>query len=109
MIFESVLLPYGKINTTSTFDDDGKLVPYYRSVTHDDFKIDDRNIQNGVDYHKLTWEKRALNLDTVIAPINKVVTGVRFQLMADQHLTLEIRATDFNYETGMLFYAFISL
>lgn len=104
MVSESVVLPYGKINTTSTFDEDGKLIPHYHLVAHDDFKITDRNVQNGVDYHKLTWEKRALNLDTVTAPANKVVTGVRFQLTADHHLALEIRATDFNYETGMFFY-----
>lgn len=104
MISESTLLPYGRINTTSTSDEDGQSVPYYRLVANDDFKISDRNVENGVDYHKLTWEKRALNLDTITAPANKVVTGVRFQLTADHHLALEILATDFNYETGMFFY-----
>lgn len=100
MISESILLPYGRINTTNSFENDQEI-PYYRFVNSEEFKLVDRNVKNGIDYHKLTWDKRAIDLDIVIAPPNKVVTGVRFQLTENSHLRLEIRATDFNYETGM--------
>lgn len=99
-ITESILLPFGKINTTNTYDSDGKLNPYYRFVTTDEFKITDANVKDGVDYHKLTWKNRGIALDTIMAPLNKVVTGVRFNLIDDSHLALQILATDFNYETG---------
>lgn len=59
------------------------------------------NGKNDVDYFTLTREHRSVNLDTIFLPLNKVVTGVRFQTH-DNRLHLEIRATDFDYESGML-------
>lgn len=100
MITESVLQPFGQINTTTTYDSDGKVTPYYRFVTNDEFQITDANVKDGVDYHKLTWKKRGIDLDSVMAPLNKVVTGVRFNLGDNSRLALQILATDFNYETG---------
>lgn len=58
--------------------------------------------QNGVDYFTLTREHRSINLDTIFLPLNKVVTGIRFQMNDNHRLIIEIRATDFDYETGML-------
>lgn len=57
--------------------------------------------KNGHDYFTLTRESRSINLDTVRCPLDKVVTGVRFQI-ENNRLHLEIRATDFDYESGML-------
>lgn len=57
--------------------------------------------KNGVDYFTLTREYRSINLDAIVLPMNKVVTGVRFQAH-NNRLHLEIRATDFDYETGLL-------
>ncbi|XP_055324703.1 uncharacterized protein LOC129579086 [Sitodiplosis mosellana] len=57
--------------------------------------------QNDVDYFTLTREHRSINLDTIFLPLNKVVTGIRFKAQ-DNMLIIEIRATDFDYETGML-------
>lgn len=99
IIAETELLPYGRVNTNSKMDDDNSK-PYNRFKTNEEFKITDAGIQNGLDYHTLTWENRGINLDTVIAPKNKIVTGVRFSLDAQKRLTLQIRVTDFNFETG---------
>ena len=41
----------------------------------DSFSIMDRNIENGRDYHSLAWEKRALDLDDLVAPESHVLTG----------------------------------
>lgn len=55
-----------------------------------------------IDYHTLTYDNRALNLDTVIGPIGCVVTGVRFKINSKGHLMLEVRFTEFNDTTGKL-------
>lgn len=54
-----------------------------------------------VDFHELTYDQRSFNLDTVTAPKGYLVTGVRFHIL-DGHLSLQIRATTFNYATGQL-------
>lgn len=99
-VAESLLLPFGKINITMDTDENGKTEPFYRLVSNEEFRITDANIREGSDYHKLSWEHRAIDLDIVTVPTNKVVTGVRFHLTAAWHLSLEVRATDFNYNTG---------
>lgn len=104
-IAESTLLPYGKLNTTIVNDDDDQNVnANNRYVTHPEWTIDTPGIKNGVDYHTLTYENRAINLDAVIAPAGKVITGIRFHALDDKTLTIQIRATDFDYETGKFFY-----
>lgn len=62
----------------------------------------DNTTKEGVDYHKLTFDHRSINLDTIIAPIGQVVTGIRLRRNAVGHLHLEIRATDFDFVTGHL-------
>lgn len=57
--------------------------------------------EENLDYFTLTREHRTINLDTLVVPQNKVVTGVRFQVH-EKRLHLEILATDFDYETGKL-------
>ncbi len=56
----------------------------------------------GVDFHTLTYDHRSINLDTVLAPVGTVVTGIRFRAI-DGVLNIEIRATKFEFSTGMLF------
>lgn len=46
-----------------------------RWVPVDDFKITDKNIYNGKDYHTLSSEKRAIDLDNLEADDGHVVTG----------------------------------
>lgn len=62
----------------------------------------DNGTTEGVDYHKLSFDHRSVNLDTIIAPIGQVVTGVRLRRNTYGHLQLEIRATDFDIVTGKL-------
>lgn len=66
------------------------------------FAISDIGAVEGINYTTLTYENRAINLDDLVLPQDKVVTGVRFQLNSNGHLTLEIRATDFDYFYGRL-------
>lgn len=98
VIGESTLLPYGKLNTTIVYES-GDSNANNRYVGHPEFSIDSPGVRNGVDYHTLSYQKRRINLDTVLAPAGKIVTGVRFHVI-DGTLTIQIRATDFDYETG---------
>lgn len=101
-IAESTLLPYGKLNTTIVNDGDDQNinVANNRYVSHPEWTIDSAGIKNGIDYHTLSFDNRAINLDTVLAPAGKLVTGVRFHVLDDKTLTLQIRVTDFDYEQG---------
>lgn len=101
-IAESTLLPYGKLNTTIVNEGDDQTVntANNRYVNHPEWTIDSTGITNGIDYHTLSYESRAINLDTVLAPAGKLVTGVRFHVLDDKSLTLQIRVTDFDYEQG---------
>lgn len=99
IVGESTLLPYGKLNQTIVYET-GASNANNRYVGHPEFSIDSPGVRNGVDYHTLSYNKRKINLDTVFAPAGKVVTGVRFHALNDGTLTIQIRTTDFDYETG---------
>lgn len=49
----------------------GRWVPVQK------FDPTDSGIQEGVDYHTLTYEKRAIDLDELDSPIGSIMTGVR--------------------------------
>lgn len=66
-----------------------------------EFKLLDRGIKTGVDYHTLTWDRRAIDLDDLLAPVDHVVTGVRFRMIGT-HLNLEMRVTEADFKTGRL-------
>lgn len=55
----------------------------------------------GADYHTLSYEQRAVDLDDLKASDRQLVTGVRFRLVG-AHLNMEIRLTSFNFEKGIL-------
>lgn len=99
-IGESILMPYGKLNISIPGHEHNAGSAYNRYIGHPEFKMTDPAITNGVDYHTLTFEHRAINLDTIQAPPGKVVTGIRFHTTKNAMLTIQIRATDFNYRTG---------
>lgn len=63
-IQEGQLLPRGAINTSTT---------EWQPV--DAFSIMDANIRSGIDYHKLVWEKRALDLDDLQSSQDHLLTG----------------------------------
>jgi len=104
IIAESTLLPYGKVTVSPANPNiaDSNANSNFRFVAHEEFDINEAGIQNGIDYHTLTYDHRTIDLDTVIAPPDSLVTGVRFHVTNDKRLTLQIRATKFNYETGKL-------
>lgn len=93
-------------------------------VPVEDYKTTDQKVYNGQDYHTLTWEKRAIDLDDLIADDGYVVTGlnintihliehkilllsliflsgVRFKTIGT-HLNFEIFITPFDFESGQL-------
>lgn len=92
-IIERELLSTGQINTTDKF--------YYDEwKTAKPFAINDRDILDGIDYHTLSWDYRSIDLDTIIDR-ERVVTGVRFRVV-DSHIRIEVRFTNFDYQTGRL-------
>lgn len=93
-ISERTLLSFGQ---TSATEQDTWI------LADDQFAVTDIGVTEGVDYATLTYENRAINLDDLVLPHGKVVTGVRFtQSSTTGHLALEIRATDFDYFSGRL-------
>ncbi|RZC38220.1 uncharacterized protein BDFB_003195 [Asbolus verrucosus] len=89
-IQEGKLLPRGNIDLTTI-----------HWVPVEEYKITDRNVFNSQDYHTLTWEKRVIDLDDLVADDGYLVTGVRFKMIGS-HLNFEIMTTPFDFETGQL-------
>ncbi|XP_018572019.1 uncharacterized protein LOC108911535 isoform X2 [Anoplophora glabripennis] len=89
-IQEGKLLPRGKIDVDTV---------HWTPV--EEYKITDRKIFNGQDYHTLSWEKRAIDLDDLEAEEGYVLTGIRFKEIGS-HLNFEIYVTPFDFDTGKL-------
>ncbi|XP_062125983.1 uncharacterized protein LOC133838773 [Drosophila sulfurigaster albostrigata] len=89
-IQQGQLLPRGAINE-STLE--------WKPV--DDYEIYDSTIKVGVDYHTLSYQSRAVDLDEVTKTDDAtfVVTGVRFQVI-DGHLNLKVRFSKFDFLKG---------
>lgn len=93
VVIERELKPFGLVNETN---------PAKTSKDNDGFfSVRDPRYRSGYDYHTLTMENRSVNLDTVEVPAGKIVTGVRFRVI-DGALTLQVRATDFDFTSGRL-------
>ncbi|KAM8720177.1 hypothetical protein ACLKA7_006253 [Drosophila subpalustris] len=91
-IQEGNLLPRGAINA-STLE--------WKPV--DEYKIYDRNVARGVDYHTMSYESRSIDLDDIQKTDDNsfVVTGVRFRVLG-AHLNLEARLSEFDFKKGEL-------
>uniref|UniRef100_T1IDI3 Uncharacterized protein n=1 Tax=Rhodnius prolixus TaxID=13249 RepID=T1IDI3_RHOPR len=87
-IQEGELLKYGEINATSVT---------WRPI--DEYNID--TVTAGIDYHMLTWEHRAVDLDDLFLPHDHLLTGIKFRKIGG-HLNLEIRGSEFNITSGKL-------
>lgn len=96
-IAERTLLPYGQAELTTAHD-------FYEpwKSSYEFFNIDDNDIQENIDYVAITYENRSINLDQVIVPKGHLVSGIRFRITNAGHITLEVRATPFDYITGKL-------
>ncbi|XP_049872982.1 uncharacterized protein LOC126371706 isoform X5 [Pectinophora gossypiella] len=62
----------------------------------------DPGMRDGVDFHTLSYERRAVDLDELDSPAGSILTGVRFRMLG-AHLHFEIRSTPFNFTTGRLY------
>nr|CAD7587095.1 unnamed protein product [Timema genevievae] len=89
-IQEGALMPHGGINMSSL---------NWRPA--DDYRISDSDVHNGDDYHTLSWEQRAIDLDDLVAPPGHVMTGLRFRRVGT-HMNLEIMVTPINFTEGTL-------
>lgn len=89
-IQEGKLMPRGNIAVESV-----------RWVPVANYSLLDRKIYRGQDYHVLTWEKRAMDLDDLVADAGHVVTGVRFKEIGS-HLNFEIYVSPFDFVSGRL-------
>lgn len=66
------------------------------------FRLTDYDVDEGVDYHTLSWQNRSIDLDELVAPPGQVITGIRFAVDSGI-LKIAIRATSFDFNTGELF------
>lgn len=82
-ISERKLGPSGQIEM-SKINDEPWLSDYK-------FLKEDSGVKEGVDFHELTWKNRIIEIDTIRAPKDEVVTGVRFRVVGDRRLRFEIR------------------
>ncbi|TDG40589.1 hypothetical protein AWZ03_012986 [Drosophila navojoa] len=91
-IQEGQLLPRGAVNESTLS---------WKPV--DDYKIYDRNVAKGIDYHTLSYESRSIDLDDIMKADDNsfVVTGLRFRVLG-AHLNLEARLTEFDFKKGEL-------
>lgn len=92
-IQEGELLPMGGINASTV---------EWQPV--DAYSIDDEGVTVGTDYHMLTWESRAIDLDDLKLPHNSVLTGIKLRRVGG-HLNLEIQGSEFNFTEGKLLQA----
>lgn len=97
-IAERALLPYGQAEVIT---DPHSFYEPWRS-SYEFFNIYDTDIEEDVDFVRLTYENRSINLDDVIVPKDTLVTGVRFRVTNAGHIGLDVRATPFDFVTGKL-------
>lgn len=98
VISERKLLSFGRLKPTNNYFH-FNYPTWTRS--HPKLNLHDPDVKEGIDFHPLTYKNRSINFDTVTVPQGHVVTGVRFALFKG-HLRLEVRATEFDFETGTL-------
>ncbi|XP_031627540.1 uncharacterized protein LOC116343553 [Contarinia nasturtii] len=70
-------------------------------VSNNNFTINDPNVVENTDYFTMTYDNRILNLDTIVAKGDEIVTGVRFRVAAGS-VYLEVRFTYYDEVTGKL-------
>ncbi|KAH8312114.1 hypothetical protein KR044_009453 [Drosophila immigrans] len=91
-IQQGQLLPRGAINESTV-----EWVPI------DDYKIDDFNVTEGVDYHSMNYETRRMNLgETIFEYGTLIVTGVRF-VGRWGRLAVEVTFSRLKFEKGQVF------
>lgn len=87
-IAERNLLSYGQAEVIS---DPHSFYEPWRS-SYEFFNTYDSDIEENIDFVRLTYENRSINLDDVIVPKDTLVTGVRFRITAMGHIALDVRS-----------------
>lgn len=83
-------LPQGQVNISSIHWVDVEPINFISTA-----------YQEGTHFKKLSYEDRNIDLDQLTAPIEHVVTGVKFRMLGS-HINLEMQVTPINYTTGEL-------
>ncbi|XP_041563006.1 uncharacterized protein LOC108139448 isoform X2 [Drosophila elegans] len=89
-IQEGEMLPLGVINESTL---EWKPADLYN--------ITDKDVQEGIDFHMLSYEKRSVDLVELKAENNSVVTGLRFKVRGT-HLHLEAQCSRVEFQRGIL-------
>lgn len=87
---ERVLLPQLELDSSND-----------RVIANINFTVEDPETREHVDYFTMTYDNRTLNLDTIVAARDQLVTGVRFRVHSGA-VHLEARFTYFDETTGKL-------
>ncbi|XP_049278930.1 uncharacterized protein LOC125761642 isoform X1 [Anopheles funestus] len=90
IVQQGLLLPGGDIDNSTL-----------EWVAPNPFSHTDKGVRDGRDYHTLSYDRRAVDLDDVHVHPGYVLTGVRFRTLG-AHLNLEIRMTEMNFTSGTL-------
>ncbi|XP_052901170.1 uncharacterized protein LOC128307398 isoform X2 [Anopheles moucheti] len=90
IVQQGMLLPGGEIDNSTL-----------EWVVANPFSHTDKGVRDGQDYHTLSYDRRAVDLDDVHVHPGYVLTGVRFRMLG-AHLNLEIRMTEMNFTSGSL-------
>lgn len=78
-----------------------ELDPKFNVVSNYNFTVNDPMIRDHIDYFTMTYNNRTLDLDTIVAARDQLVTGVRFRVHSGS-VHLEVRFTYFDEATGKL-------
>ncbi|XP_050531458.1 uncharacterized protein LOC126900066 isoform X2 [Daktulosphaira vitifoliae] len=89
---EGILGPRGYINESSRS---------WVTLLRPEFIYNNSLPQEGVDFFKLSYFSRTIDIDNVMAPKTTVVTGVKFRSIGT-HISIEIRVTPFDFSSGNL-------
>lgn len=78
-----------------------ELDPKFNVVSNYNFTVNDPGVRDHFDYFTMTYDNRTINLDTIVAARDQLVTGVRFRVHSGA-VHLEARFTYFDEATGKL-------
>lgn len=87
---ERVLLINANLNKTESWP-----------VSNDNFTVNDATVKHDVDFYTVNYENRTMNLDTITAGRDQLVTGVRFRVI-NGRLQLQVQFTYFDESIGKL-------
>lgn len=94
-ILQQKLLPNGVLNTTMNQENSKWITSPTLNMTDDETLIENK------DYVTITWRNRSIALTSATIDNGHVVTGVRFR-KRDGHIGIEIRATRYDFDRGLL-------